>query len=868
MSRLIVKNLPGQITKEKLHQIFSEKGVVTDVQLKYTKDGVFRKFAFIGFQKPEYAEAAKTALNKSFINMSRIQVETCAELGDPQKPRPWSKYAPENAVDKKRKKEPEEKPEVKKPKKAQKEQIKDPKIKEMLKSHENDELFTEFMKVNVPGLELGTKNEEGEKMEDQSDEENDVETKEEEDNDKNDVINTLANQDISDSEYIKLKTGQDVKLETESKEDKESLKKNGKKVINIELYTIKIKGVPLRVKKSQIREFLKPLKPFTIRRALKIKGIAYVGFKTEKEMKQALQKNRSFLSGRRLYVTAVRKKNLIYDKELETKWKRENERLEGLENVAESGRIFIRNLPYTATEEELQELFVKYGPISEFIFPIDSFTRKPKGFAIVTFLLPEHACTAFTELDGTIFSGRMLHLLPGMPNNERLNEDTGGESFKQKKLKKEQAKINSTVNWNTFFVGENALAEVVAATYNTTKEHVLDDKQGGAAVRLALGETQLISKMKEFLTENDVCLESFENMSVTNRSKTVILVKNLPFGTTSDEIREKFCKFGLLRRVVLPPSGVAALVEFVEPSEAKIAFRRISYSKFKHVPLYLEWAPDKVFLKDAKPSGQRGAPSTAETVSDNASNVVQEQSSQPETTKEETEPIAENFIPEEGTVIFVKNLNFATDEGSLRNHFETCGRIISVTIAKKKDPKQPGKTLSMGYGFVSYGCKESADNALKKLQFTNLDNHRIELKRSNRTVASSEPMVRKTSKSNQKPSPKILVRNVPFQATKRELCDLFKVFGEIKAIRLPKKMVGTGSHRGFCFVEYNTVQEAKQAFAALSESTHIYGRRLVLEWAAIDEDVETLREKTAHQFKAGSGTQKKKINMDEIQNDK
>lgn len=63
-----------QITKEKLYQIFSEKGVVTDVQLKYTKDGVFRKFAFIGFQKPEYAEAAKLALNKSFINTSRIQV--------------------------------------------------------------------------------------------------------------------------------------------------------------------------------------------------------------------------------------------------------------------------------------------------------------------------------------------------------------------------------------------------------------------------------------------------------------------------------------------------------------------------------------------------------------------------------------------------------------------------------------------------------------------------------------------------------------------------------------------------------------------------------------------------------------------------
>lgn len=53
------------------------------------------------------------------------------------------------------------------------------------------------------------------------------------------------------------------------------------------------------------------------------------------------------------------------------------------------------------------------GPLSEVIVPIDKITRKIKGYGIVTYVIPEHAIKAFNELDGTIFHGRMLHLLPG-----------------------------------------------------------------------------------------------------------------------------------------------------------------------------------------------------------------------------------------------------------------------------------------------------------------------------------------------------------------------------------------------------------------------------------------------------------------------
>lgn len=70
-----------QITTENLRDIFSEKGIVTDVQLKYTKDGKFRNFGFVGFKTEEDAQNAVEYFNNSCIKASRIKVEICAGLG-------------------------------------------------------------------------------------------------------------------------------------------------------------------------------------------------------------------------------------------------------------------------------------------------------------------------------------------------------------------------------------------------------------------------------------------------------------------------------------------------------------------------------------------------------------------------------------------------------------------------------------------------------------------------------------------------------------------------------------------------------------------------------------------------------------------
>ena len=59
----------------------------------------------------------------------------------------------------------------------------------------------------------------------------------------------------------------------------------------------------------------------------------------------------------------------------------------------------------------------------------------------------------------------------------------------------------------------------------------------------------------------------------------MILVKNLPAGVTVSELEELFSPHGSLGRVLLPPSGLTAIIEFLEPTEAKRAFTRLAYSK-------------------------------------------------------------------------------------------------------------------------------------------------------------------------------------------------------------------------------------------------------------------------------------------------
>lgn len=448
------------------------------------------------------------------------------------------------------------------------------------------------------------------------------------------------------------------------------------------------------------------------------------------------------------------------------------------------------------------------------------------GLAFITFMLPEHAVKAYEALDGQIFQGRLLHLLPAKARAppDTLDSQKAGP-YKKSKEKKLKLQSGSSHNWNTLFLGANAVVDAMAERYSTEKSAILDPESGHpAAVRMALGETQLVSETREFLLSHGVQLDLFEQ-SRAKRSKTVVLVKNLPFGTTEAEIHKLFSPFGSLSQVVFPPSGISALVEFTEATHAKTAFMKLAYTKFKHLPLYLEWAPmgvmdGKVKKEPAREKKHEGGESSGDAGEEKG---------------------------DHSTTLFVKNLNFSTTEEALQNHFSRVGKIRTVTIAKKRNMKDITCPLSMGFGFVEFASHELAMKAIKEKQHLELEGHRLELKLSHRETH-TPTSARRTTQVSEQQSAKILVRNIPFEASKREVKELFRTFGELKTVRLPQKFTTQGKHRGFGFVEFLTREDARRAFEALCHSTHLYGRRLVLEWAEEGESVEALRKRTAEHF--------------------
>ena len=614
-------------------------------------------------------------------------------------------------------------------------------------------------------------------------------------------------------------------------------------------HTVKMLGLPFTVRVKDIQEFFHPLEVLDIRWTKDKKGRpsgrAYVDFASEKDLLEALRHDGDYIKDRYIELfpdegpsSEVKTKKYPVPEPKLKPWEVKLLQQEGseTEDVSDSGRLFVRNLAYTCTEDDLTSLFSKFGPLTEVNLPLDTDSNKVIGYAFVTFVFPEHAVKAYQDCDGTIYQGRLMHILPAKARDSGAggSGDAEPETFKKKKEKQLKSSASSSHTWNTLFLGQNAVADSMANRYGTQKSHILNvEGSQSVAVRMALGETQVVSEVKEFLEDQGVNLDVFGKPD-TARSKTVILVKNLPFGTTDKDLTVLFSPFGSFIKVVLPPGGTSALVEFAEARHAKTAFTKLAYTKFKHLPLYLEWAP--VGAIDSKRKGE-----SEDTTGEEREGTEHQKEEKMEV---EAEPVSDN------ATLFVKNLNFATSEDSLRDHFAAVGPVQSVSVARKRNMKDPAKPLSMGFGFVSFETTALAQDCIRRLQGSELEGHKLELKMSHReSEPATHEVKKKSAKWSKQTGAKILVRNIPFEATKREVEELFKTFGEIKMLRLPKKTGGSrGAHRGFGFVEFATKDDARRAFDALCLSTHLYGRRLVLEWAEDDESVEALRKRTSEHF--------------------
>ena len=87
-------------------------------------------------------------------------------------------------------------------------------------------------------------------------------------------------------------------------------------------------------------------------------------------------------------------------------------------------KLYVGNLPYTAAEQDLQELFEKVGPVESVTVMRDMATGRARGFGFVEMSTDEGAQKAITELHESQLGGRTLTV-----NEARPKEARGGGGF-------------------------------------------------------------------------------------------------------------------------------------------------------------------------------------------------------------------------------------------------------------------------------------------------------------------------------------------------------------------------------------------------------------------------------------------------------
>ena len=89
-------------------------------------------------------------------------------------------------------------------------------------------------------------------------------------------------------------------------------------------------------------------------------------------------------------------------------------------------KLYVGNLPWSANEQSLKDMFSPFGEITEAIVIMDRYTGRSKGFGFVTFANEADAEKAIAEMAEKEIEGRKIMVNVARPREERSNQRGGG----------------------------------------------------------------------------------------------------------------------------------------------------------------------------------------------------------------------------------------------------------------------------------------------------------------------------------------------------------------------------------------------------------------------------------------------------------
>ena len=93
-----------------------------------------------------------------------------------------------------------------------------------------------------------------------------------------------------------------------------------------------------------------------------------------------------------------------------------------------STKLFVGNLSFNVTENQLQDTFAAHGTVVEANLMMDRMTGRARGFGFVTMSTDEEAQKAVEALNGASLDGRNLTVNIARPREERPRGGSGGGS--------------------------------------------------------------------------------------------------------------------------------------------------------------------------------------------------------------------------------------------------------------------------------------------------------------------------------------------------------------------------------------------------------------------------------------------------------
>ncbi|KAG5510715.1 hypothetical protein GH5_06938 [Leishmania sp. Ghana 2012 LV757] len=447
------------------------------------------------------------------------------------------------------------------------------------------------------------------------------------------------------------------------------------------------------------------------------------------------------------------------------------------------------------------------------------------------------------------------------------------------------------MTWNTMYMNSHAAVETMAKRLGVRSEDVVGVDAKGAAVRAAISEAYLTSEVQQVLSDEGIAFDLLESATqnlLKSRSNTTILVKNLQLkdGTDAAELTKLFVRFGVLESSAFPSAGTFALFRYTHPQDARVAFTRLSYKLFRTAPLFLEWAPVGALLEDgeggsaavtaaadlglaAEPSTDAGA--KADTSGSAAAAVANMMvytlflTNIPfQTTEDELHAFLLDACPRLARApdTLIKRLVLQQEQGrafltvvnkstlayciSKINGKTLAGRTLSCVVSKQTAQLQQqalvADTAATGQGTTA-GCVRAKvdddDDEADPTKAAVIARRRGGASNANDGGSGATSNAASLSKVPPGSDPqKLIVKNLPFEATEKDVRELFSAFSEIRTVRVPRKSHTFSSHRennhrGFAFVEFLSEAEAARALETL-KATHLYGRHLVLQYAKLD----------------------------------